>query len=113
MTTGSLMKNNAADRLLNADPKRLEDNIRQDIIKLLDSLNIQSFLSHRTSAGLADIYLPNRRVFIEVKAVGKANNPHNVQNNNETNFQQVERYLLAEMKRVLTSLPAPPRKSAL
>ena len=101
------MTDRAAHRLLNANPKRLEDNIRQDIIQLLHGLKIESLLSYRTHTGPADIYLPNRRVFIEVKAVGLANEPHvpQARKNAETTFQQVERYLRAEMDDELGRFP--------
>ena len=41
----------AAQRLLDANPDRPEDRIRQDIGRLLDSLGIDNFLTYRTPAG--------------------------------------------------------------
>ncbi|MCY4355967.1 MAG: hypothetical protein OXD01_00405 [Gammaproteobacteria bacterium] len=101
------MKSEAAQRLLDADPNRPEDGIRQDISRFLDELQIENELSYRTKAGPSDIFLPNRRVFIEVKKVGLADDPHKAQSrdNLETPFQQVERYLRAEIVRDLERLP--------
>ena len=97
----------AAHRLLNAAPNRPEDAIRQDIARLLDGLGIESVPSYRTQSGPADIYLPNRRVFIETKAVGLADDPNRPQAHQraETPFQQVERYLKAELTDELDRLP--------
>ena len=85
---------------------RHEDQIRQDIGRMLDELEIENILSYRTPAGTADIYLPRRRVFIETKGVGLADNPHADQGreNNETPFDQVKRYLIAERNDELGSL---------
>ena len=82
----------AAQKLLDANPDRPEDHIRQDIGRLLDSLGIDNFLTYRTPAGPADIFLPNRRVFIETKSTGLAGDPHREQTreNPETPFQQLE-----------------------
>ena len=87
--------------------KRPEDNIRQDIGRLLDELEIENILTFRTDAGPADIYLPRRRLFIETKAVGLANDPDKPQprENNETPRQQLERYLHSERELELGMLP--------
>ena len=97
----------AAQRLLGANPNRPEDRIRQDIVRLLDILGISSLLTFRTRAGPADIFLPNRRVFVETKTTGLADDPHRAQarENPETPFQQLERYLAAEMGDELGRLP--------
>lgn len=97
----------AAQKLLDADPKRPEDRIRQDIGRLLDSLDINYLLTFKTRAGPADIFLPNRRVFIETKSVGLADDPHRAQPrvNPETPFEQLERYLKAELYDELVRLP--------
>ena len=89
----------AAQKLLDADPNRLEDNIRQDVGRFLDSLGIENIFTFKTPGGAADIFLPGRRVFIETKAAGLADDPHRPQmrKNPETPFQQLERYLVAEM----------------
>ena len=56
----------------------------------------------RTSAGLADLYLTNRRIIIEVKKGGRLKDgPHKLGtgSQNESAFNQVERYILAERER--------------
>ena len=97
----------AAQRLLDANPNLPEDRVRQDIGRLLDSLEIDNLLTFSTPAGPADIFLPNRRVFIETKTVGLADDPHRAQprENRETPFQQLERYLTAELRDELGRLP--------
>ena len=60
-----------AKQLLTASKSRPEDNIRQDISRLLYALDIENLITYRTPAGPADIYLPRRRIFIEAKAVGE------------------------------------------
>ena len=88
-----------AQRLLDADPRRVEDRIRQDIGRLLDKLGVDNLLTFRTKAGRADIFLPNRLIFIETKTVGLADDPHRARSRerSETPFEQVRRYLTAEM----------------
>ena len=98
----------AAGKLLNASPSRPEDNIRQDIVRLLIALGIEEFtLTYRTSAGEADIYMQRRRVFFETKKVGLADHPHRPQarKTSESPFGQLKRYLEAEMKDELGRLP--------
>ncbi|MCY3877620.1 MAG: hypothetical protein OXF74_00385 [Rhodobacteraceae bacterium] len=97
----------AAQKLLTASSTRPEDNIRQDIARLLEAMKIDTLLTYRTQSGPADIYLPQRRVFFETKVVGKANDPHIPQtsDNSETAFQQLERYLSAERDDELGRLP--------
>ena len=96
-----------AQRLLSANPNRPEDRVRQDIGRLLDSLRIDNLLTFRTRAGPADIFLPNRRIFIETKTAGFADDPDRAQTreNPETPFQQLARYLTAEMGDELDRLP--------
>ena len=97
-----------AQRLLDASQDRPEDRIRQDIGRLLDRVGIDNFLTYRTPAGPADIFLPNRRVLIETKSAGLADDPHRAQQtrgNPETPFQQLKRYLTAEMGDELGRLP--------
>ncbi len=97
----------SAQRLLNAPRNRPEDNIRQDIGRLLDSFDIDNRITYRTPAGPADLYLPRRRLFIETKSDGLADDPHRPQPtyNNETPFQQLERYLLSELEDEQNRLP--------
>ena len=77
-----------------------EDHIRQNISRLLDALKIENELTYRTAEGPADIYLPRRRVFIEAKAIGLADDPDKPQarGNDESPRQQMERYLLSELR---------------
>lgn len=95
----------AAHRLIQGG-SRPEDQVRQDIVRVLDGLAIESLLTYPTEAGPADIYLPRRRVFIEVKAAGLATYPLQThgRGNQETPFEQVKRYLLAEMDEELGRL---------
>ena len=87
-----------ANRIITAQPSTTEHDIQSNIVRLLDAMDIGSVQSYAIGNGLADIYLPRRRVFIEVKKVGEADNPHRQQNreNQETPFEQVRRYLVAE-----------------
>ena len=81
---------------------RPEDQIRQDLCGLLNELGIESLLSHQTDRGPADLYLPQRRTFIETKRRGLAQNFSNPQSGrDETPLQQLERYLQAEIDREL------------
>lgn len=84
-----------------------EDHIRQNIVRLLDALKIENELTYRTAAGPADIYLPRRRVLIETKAVGLADDPDKPQarDSNESPRQQMERYLLSELREERDLLP--------
>ena len=93
-----------ANLLLNASVTRPEDNIRQDIGRLLDALEIDNLITYRTPEGPADLYLPRRRVFIETKIEGLADDPHKPQTreNPESAFLQLERYLLSELSFELT-----------
>lgn len=77
-----------------------EDHIRQNIGRLLDALGIENELTYRTAEGPADIYLPRRRIFIEAKSIGLADDPDKPQarNNDESPRQQMERYLLSELR---------------
>ena len=96
-----------AQRLLDAPRGRHEDNIRQDIGRLLDALQIDNRITYRTPGGDADLYLPRRRILIETKSDGLATDPHRPQPgyDNETPFQQLERYLLSELDDERSRLP--------
>ena len=98
---------NFAHRLLFAPPTRPEDNIRQDLGRLLDSFDIENIITYRTPGGPADLYLPRRRIVIETKTAGFADDPHQPQarENPETPFQQVERYLTSELRSEKEQLP--------
>ncbi len=77
-----------------------EDHVRQNIGRLLDALGIDNELTYRTAEGPADIYLPRRRIFIEAKSIGLADDPNKPQarDNDESPRQQMERYLLSELR---------------
>lgn len=96
----------AAKRLLEGTEDLPEDNIRQNLGRLLDAMDIENILTYRTRGGPADIYLPRRRVFIETKCVGGADDARRKQpnENNETPQEQLERYLHAEIARELEML---------
>ena len=96
----------AARKLLAGTRDLPEDNIRQNLGRLLDAMGIENVLTYRTRRGPADIYLPRMRVFIEVKCVGRANNSGNRQGNenNETSLEQLSRYVHAEIESELEML---------
>lgn len=96
-----------AQRLLDAPRNRHEDNIRQDIGRLLDVLQIDNRITYKTPGGDADLYLPRRRIVIETKSDGLATYPHRPQTgyDDETPFQQLERYLLSELEDERGRLP--------
>ena len=89
------------------ETKRPEDNIRQDIGRLLDALEVENILTYRTDAGPAGLYLPRRRVIIETKAIGLADDPEKPQarENSESGRQQLERYLHSERESELATPP--------
>jgi len=89
-----------AQALLSSPAGALEDNIRQNIVRLLDALGMDSILSYRPADGIADIYLPQRRTLIEVKQVGMAV-PDKSRGRGESPQEQLERYIRAEIKRDL------------
>lgn len=88
----------AAERLLTTTVDRHEDQIRLDVTRLFDSLDIDSVHSHRSGNGFIDIYLPRRRLIIETKAGNAAKDPNRPQprERNETPLQQLERYIRNE-----------------
>lgn len=96
----------AARKLLAGNKSLPEDNIRQNLGRLLDAMDIENVLTYRTREGPADIYLPRRRVFIETKSVGGADNARKKQanENNETPLEQLGRYVRAEIETELEML---------
>ena len=93
----------AAQRLIRGRRTRHEDNIRQDLGRLLDAMDIDNLITYRTPDGPADLYLPRRRTVIETKRVGEADEPDKPQarENNESPREQLERYLRSELDREL------------
>ena len=96
----------AAKQLLQGQRKRPEDNIRQDLGRLLDTMEVENILTYATPAGPADLYLPRRRTIIECKRIGDADDPEKPQarESNETPREQLERYILAEIQKELELL---------
>ena len=90
----------AAHQLRDAPPGLHEDNVRRNVGNLLDSFGIECTFSYPTPGGPADLYLQRRRTVIETKARGLAGTPHAPQarDNPETPLQQLERYLLSELR---------------
>ena len=93
----------AALSLIRGRRTRHEDNIRQDLGRLLDALGIENFITYSTPDGPADLYLPRRRTVVEAKRVGEADEPEKPQarENNESPREQLERYLRSELQREL------------
>lgn len=91
----------AARQLLHASPRLHEDNVRRNVGDLLGSFGVEYTLSYPTPGGPADLYLQRRRIIIETKARGLAGDPHapQVRENNESPLEQLERYLLSELRR--------------
>ena len=91
----------AAQQLRDAPPGLHEDNVRRNVGDLLGAFGIEYTLSYPTPDGPADLYLQRRRTIIETKARGLAGDPHAPQqarDNPETPLQQLERYLLSELR---------------
>lgn len=99
----------AAQDLLNNRPRhRTEGNVQSDIEALLRTLNVGTIESkYQIGSDQADIYLPNRRAFLEVKAYPKAADPEVPQDRSthESPREQLDRYVLAEIQRERTMLP--------
>lgn len=105
--TGSA-KTSAVGRLLHvtsASERVRESNIQNWLYNSIGIENIE--LQYITSSGPADIYLSNRRIIIEVKNAVRLRNGPNIPGTgslheagrNESAFEQVTRYVLAERKR--------------
>ena len=96
-----------ANRLLSGSSNRPEDNIRQDIGRLMDILGHDNLLTYPTAAGPADIFLPRLRTLVETKRVGLAADPFKQQprQGRETPHAQLDRYVRAEIESELDLLP--------
>ena len=96
-----------AERILRASASDSEGDVRQTIGNLLDAMGVETRIEYPTPAGPADIYCPNRRIVVEVKALGGAHDPHKIRatEGGETPKQQVERYLRAETGKELSQFP--------
>ena len=108
VATLSNAQRKAANWLLHHSKGRPEDQIRNRIGALLDSLEIPYEVSYRTpgAKGSCDIYLPRRRTIIETKAVGLADDPEADQGrlSGESPKAQLERYIRSEIAYELESL---------
>ena len=89
--------------------KKSEGNVQSDIESLFRAIGVGSIESqHRINRdSAADIYLPNRRAVVEVKAYPKAKNPNKRQSRkvDETPKEQLERYLRALCEEERRELP--------
>ncbi len=82
-----------------------EANIRNRLCRLLDALADEYILEHPIGGGRADIYLPRHRTIIETKAIGGADAPAEAPaGGNESPFEQLDRYMRAEIGGVRSSL---------
>ena len=88
----------AAEELLHGDPSRPERDVETGIIRLLAALGVDEIKQdHARDSGRADIYLPRRRVFIEVKRAGGVDDPQASRSGADSPFEQVQRYVRAEI----------------
>ena len=91
-----------ARRLLNLQPQENEATIRHHLCQLLEGLtegSSEMMLEHPTPGGRSDIYLPRLRTIIEVKTHGGVDNPDAAPDGGESPFEQLQRYVLAEIER--------------
>ena len=97
----------ARDLLANRHRHVAEGNVQSDIETLIKALDVGSVESHyQQGSEQADIYLPNRRTFIECKAYPKAVDPDQAQSGRrESPRQQMERYIHAEIEFESQQLP--------
>ncbi|MCY4308984.1 MAG: N-6 DNA methylase [Rhodobacteraceae bacterium] len=74
-----------------------ETEVQADLRALLFAMDAPNELASHIGDGEADIVLPQHRIVIETKRPGLANEPNLPQhrNNNESPFQQLERYVVA------------------
>jgi len=96
----------AAADLLHGHPSHSERDVETGLIRLLGTLGVEETRQdHAAGSGRADIYLPRRRVFIEVKRVGGADEPLASRSGADSPFEQVQRYVRAEMAYEIARLP--------
>ncbi len=101
---------NAAEEFLNHPMERhhREGNLQSDFEALLRVIGVGTLESHySTTDGEADIYLPNRRIIIELKAYPLAAEPEKPQQGrgSESPRDQLDRYIKAEINRELSKIP--------
>ena len=93
--------------LANRDRHNVEGVVQSDVEALLRAIGVGTIESkYRIGRDEADIYLPNRRAFIEVKAHPKAANPDKAQSrkDGESPRAQLDRYVTAEIESELGRL---------
>ena len=91
---------------------RKEGNLQSDLEALLRKIGVGSLESHYSTAkGEADIFLPNRRTFFELKAypLGDPNKPQQGKTS-ESPKQQLDRYVSGEINRELSRIPSDDRE---
>ena len=102
----------AARRLLaNRHRHGTEGNVQSDVEALLRAIAVGTINSHyQIGRAQADIYLPNRRAFVEVKPHPKALDPEKLQSRDppESPRQQLDRYVVAEIQDQLAMQPTLP-----
>ena len=84
---------------------RSESNVKFDLSKLIDALGYGPVeTEHAIVDGFIDIYIPHRRVIIETKARGLADDPYRRQSGaKESPKDQLDRYVLSEIRKDLYS----------
>ena len=98
----------AAHLLGNRHRHKTEGNVQSHVEALLRATRVGTIESHyQLGSDQADIYLPNRRAFIECKAYPKAAAPEKPQGRKtlESPREQLDRYVRAEIKNELSMLP--------
>ena len=100
---------NAAERLLaNRSRHRTEGNVQSDVEALLRAMGVGTIESqYQTGEGPADVYLPNRRCFIECKSYPAAKDPDKPQARKEAESprEQLDRYVRAQIASEIRMLP--------
>ena len=99
----------AAKHLLANRPRhRTEGNVQSDVEALLRATQVGTIESHyQLGTDQADIYLPNRRTFIECKPYPNAADPEKPQSRKtpESPREQLDRYVRAEIRNELNLRP--------
>ena len=62
-------------RILGSPAAASDGDIQQRIGQFLESFGVEIRVNYLRPDGRADIYCPNRRIFVEVKAAGLATDP--------------------------------------
>ena len=108
---GQAVFDTARHLLANRHRHSTEGNVQSDVEALLRAMQVGTIESHYQMGNeQADIYLPNRRAFIEVKAHPKAVDPEKPQTraSAESPREQLDRYVLAEIQNELGIQPSLP-----